>query len=59
MLDEVWRNTVAALPVAKLSMTLLSSSTVGSALSSSMIGMHLIAPRAEGVTVFSLEQRSE
>ena len=44
-----------ALPVAKMSMTLLSSSMVGSTSSSSMIGMHLIAPRAEGVTVFSLE----
>ena len=44
-----------ALPATKESMALLSSSMVGSASSSSMTGMHPMASRAEGDTVFSLE----
>ena len=43
-----------ALPEAKLSMALLSSSTNGSE-SSSMVGRHSMAFRAAGDTVFSLE----
>ena len=44
-----------ALPEAKLSMALLSSSTDGSESSSSMVGMHSMTSRAAGDTVFSLE----
>ena len=44
-----------AFPAAKLSMALLSSSMVGPASSSSKTGMHSMASRAEGATVFSLE----
>ena len=44
-----------ALPDAKLSMALLSSSTDGSESNSSMVGRHSITSRAAGDTVFSLE----
>ena len=44
-----------ALPEAKLSMALLSSSKVGSLSSSSMVGKHSTTSRAEGDTMFSLE----
>ena len=42
-----------ALPEAKLSMALLSSSRVGSVSSSSLVGSHSTASRAEGDTMFS------
>ena len=46
---------LSALPEAKLSMALLSSSTDGSESNSSMVGRHSMTSRAAGVTVFSLE----
>ena len=44
-----------ALPQAKLSIALLSSSSVGSAFKSSMIGRDSVASNAESTTLFSLE----
>lgn len=44
-----------ALPEAKLSVALLSSSTVGSEYSSTMTGKHSMAASAVGDTMFSLE----
>ena len=44
-----------ALPEAKLSMALLSSSTGGSETNSSMVGRHSMTFLAAGDTVFSLE----
>ena len=44
-----------ALPEAKLSMALLSSSTDGSESNSSVVGKHSMTSRAAGDTVFSLD----